>query len=530
MKRSLEAGKAIRCRSAIDIGNEAVEHCGIAMARSAHAPASRNRDSSDDYAPAHRPEHVQSASDRIIASTAVADLQSTMGNAFVARYSGVPAAPEVEEDDWWGTDETEVDAGPADHEQSEPADVDTGEEEGTGYGVRQPDDEGSQWTSGGGDNEMSAEDTPGGAESDQGAGYTSDEYGEGEVEANPQGLEKEEESSRWPFDDEEEEEPAEEDEDEGGSWWDDIFGGGGGSEPASEEDPGASSEKDPSEATEEEVEAEQDVITETETYGGTAGGSQVISPVAAAAGATMSSGFSSAGRTGTVPVQSVYQCNFNGGGFPRAFVGGGKTGPAPWAGGGGAGPKGNQKSGSITSMVLPDYSSHGNLWDNADAYVEPGTGTLTVQRDYITSDAGAQGNGWYLTPTAASVLEAHERKHVTRSKAVYDAHLDPMLARVADSVALGKGKTFWRSDAKFLLKQKIGWADALKNFQEQDEQTNGQDGAVDQEDQFGPGWPRNIGPGDLNGVHYDNRLVMNSERDPAVVGIPVDPSAKPTTP
>src|SRR5205807_1710912 len=110
-------------------------------------------------------------------------------------------------------------------------------------------------------------------------------------------------------------------------------------------------------------------------------------------------------------------------------------------------------------------------------------------------------------PAAAARLEVHEQTHVSRAKSNYDSCLDPMLKKVADSEALGKGKTFWRDDAKLLLKNHIGWKDALMSFEEVDRNVNGKGGQLDQEDIDGPGWPRNLGPGDLNGVHYDNRLI-----------------------
>jgi len=488
------------------------------------------------------------------------DLQGTMGNTFVSRVStgGVPTAPEAipaapeAEDDWWqsgGGSDSATEPTPAATSASPEAEA----EEGTGYGTRQPDEEdaGSQYTSGsgggGGTNEVATEDTPGGADAaytdeaesaeaaggDAGAAYTTgNNYGE--IEAGPQDMEKEkDDSSWWPFsDDDSEEEPAAAGSDSG-SWWDDIFGGSDAPDVDPGSDDGPTSEKDPSEATQEEVEAEQETTTERETYTGEGGGPPVISPAATAtSGASMGSGFVAGGRIGTVPVHSVFQCNFNErpGGYPHAWVGGGKTGPTPWAGGGGAGPKGNQESGSIQNMVVPDYSSHGNLWNNADAYVEPGTGITDVKRDYITSNAGDQGNGWYVTPAAAARLEVHEQTHVSTAMSNYNAYLDPMQKRVADSEALGKGKTFYRSDAKTLLRRMIGWKDAIDAFQEHDKADNGKNGNVDDNDMHNSGWPRNIGPGDLNGVHYENRLIMNSERDPAVVGTPVDAPPKPTTP
>jgi len=224
-----------------------------------------------------------------------------------------------------------------------------------------------------------------------------------------------------------------------------------------------------------------------------------------------------------VPIQSVYQCNYSAlldDGHPHAFFNLGRTGEAKWAGGGGAGPKGNEPSGSYTE-VPPLYGGQGNWFDNADAWVESG-GNVDVKRSYITSNPEDQGNGWWVTPLAAARVEAHEIRHVKAAETNYNTYIAPMLAKVADSRRLGQGKTFWKSDAIALLKQQIAWKSTLDRFKEQDEMENGKYGMIDQID-MASNWPRRLGPMEIAGKIFPNVLLMNSEPDP---GKPVGPDAQ----
>jgi hypothetical protein len=201
-------------------------------------------------------------------------------------------------------------------------------------------------------------------------------------------------------------------------------------------------------------------------------------------------------------------------GRPHAFVPGGKTGTSPWGGGGGAGPHGNQDSGSA-DLVVPEYeSSWGGVFDNADAWVKDGTGIVTVNRSYVTSNSGDQGNGWYVTDKAAAALEKHEQKHVGKSRSMYADHIQPMLDRIVTSYAYGKGKVYKSSEAVALLQRYVGWGGAIKSFDEDDKAWNGKGGAVDQEDQYSPNFPRQIGAGKVSGKDYTNRLKMPGEDAP----------------
>jgi hypothetical protein len=329
-----------------------------------------------------------------------------------------------------------------------------------------------------------------------------------EVEANPQDLEKEEETNWSPFGGDKEHEPED---DDGGSsiwnWFDD-----------SDSDEGPA-EDEPSKDDENDEETNDTVITENEGYEDGGGDSMVFSPSNAAG----SGGFTSGGRTGIVPFHSVTQCNYtrmyHPGSVPTAFVDGGRTGSTAWAGGGGAGPKGNEKSGSYTA-VPPVYAARGNWFSNADAWVESG-GTVDVKRSYVTSNPGDQGNGWWVSPLAAARLERHEQMHVATAQSDYASSIDPMLRQVGTSATLGKGKMFWKSDAIALLKKTIGWESALKKFEEQDSNNNGQGGWVDQMDIYGGSWPATVGPREIEGKVYDKVLVMGSESDP---GKPVTPA------
>jgi hypothetical protein len=140
---------------------------------------------------------------------------------------------------------------------------------------------------------------------------------------------------------------------------------------------------------------------------------------------------------------------------------------------------------------------------------------VDVHRDYVSSTAGDQGNGWWISTAAASALEAHEQRHIAASQSVYGSTIGPMLARVAESETRGKGQAYWASDAIALLARYIGWKAALAAFKEQDAQWNANQGEVDQRDFGSPGYPRNMrGPRTIGGKEYQNYLILGSEPDP----------------
>jgi hypothetical protein len=372
--------------------------------------------------------------------------------------------------------------------------------------------ESSWWDWGSGDGSSGSSDGGDGAASGDSGGSSASGSASGDS-AGEGGASGGSESSWWDWGSSEPSGPAQGGGDEGGSSWWPFSGGDGGEPEPGQEAPGG--DEDTGGHTPEEIErkiAEGDGLTASDPLVPMGGGP---APVAGPG----PHGFLDGGRRATIPFGDAAQPEDPAEAWhPHAFTGGGRTGTATWAGGGGAGkgPKGNQGSGSIQSEVAPTYDSRWNgPFSNADVWVTSGTGTADVHRDYVSSTAGDQGNGWWISAAAASALEAHERRHVTAARQVYEATVQPMLDRIAGSAATGKGKTYWASDGITVLSRFIGWEPALKEFKEQDAQWNAPNGQIDQEDYGSAGYPHNMkGPRTIGGKAYDNYLIMNSEPDP----------------
>jgi hypothetical protein len=237
------------------------------------------------------------------------------------------------------------------------------------------------------------------------------------------------------------------------------------------------------------------------------------------AGISSGAGFHDGGRRAIVPFGSVDPSALDPeeASHPRAYTGGGRTGSVSWSGGGpGAGPKGNQGSGSIQTESAPKYDTRSNgPFSKADAWVISGSAAADVTRNYVASAAGDQGNGWWISAQAATALEAHEQRHVASTRDVYASTIQSALDRITDSEAHGKGQMYWASDAITLLSRWIGWKDALSSFKEQDAQWNAPQGEIDQRDYGTAGYPRNMkGPRTIAGKEYQSYLIMGSEPDP----------------
>jgi hypothetical protein len=453
-------------------------------------------------------------------------LQRSAGNAAIVgllqgrrlgRPNVQPTAPtptvQAQEDDEWSTDET---AG-------------GGETSAAAETTSEPTtDAGSEWAGGGGGGESSGAAEPSGGESSgdggdggefAGATWGSEEQtapagpstagptedagaawssgggpGEGYAEAgadgeSPAGPEAggEEPSSWWPFGGDE----------SGGESGED----GGDSGPTDEE----MAEKE----AEGETGGESDVFIPT-------GGS---SPPYSAAPDGGGGGFHDGGRRGTVPFTGTMLADLEPDDQrPHALTLGGRTGSTSWAGGGtDAGPHGRQNAGSIQKEVVPFYESRGNMpWDMSDAWVRPGTGIVDISRDYVTSNAGDQGNGWWISSMAAASLDVHEQRHVTAAKEQYDSYLQPVLDRVAKSEITGKGKTRFQKDARAALERMMSWPQALTNFVNNDNNWNAKNAQIDTEDVGSAHYPHNFkGPRKIEGKDYDNYLTMNNEEPPA---------------
>ena len=219
-------------------------------------------------------------------------------------------------------------------------------------------------------------------------------------------------------------------------------------------------------------------------------------------------GFVDGGRTSTVPYggptgQALAK-------YPHLFTAGGRTGTVPFAGGGGAGPHGNEPAGSVQRQVLPVFESvsHGILKDS-EAWVRAGTGELDVTRSFVGSNAGDQGNGWYVTPAAAARGDAHEGLHVTSSQGYYTALIDPLLRRATE-----RRTAYTQRGAISDLRAYVNWPDTVTAFQTADEADNKPMGAVDVADLKSPTFPVDAGPGTVGGKAYQHRVRLPAEPNP----------------
>ena len=288
------------------------------------------------------------------------------------------------------------------------------------------------------------------------------------------------------------ESPAVDDGDDGGGE------GGGGASGEGESADGGDGGENPDGYTPEQIaqkEAEGEVTAEDPMVP-MAGGAP---PAAVSAGA----GFHDGGRRAIVPFGSLDPSAVDPeeASHPHAYTGGGRTGSVSWSGGGpGAGPKGNQGSGSIQAESVPRYDTRSNgPFSKADAWVIPGSAVADVTR----------------SAQAATALEAHEQRHVASSRDLYGSTIQSAFDKIADSEAHGKGTMYWASDAVVLLSRWIGWKDALQSFKDQDASWNAPQGEIDQRDYGSAGYPRNMkGPRTIGGKEYQNYLIMGSEPDP----------------
>jgi hypothetical protein len=269
----------------------------------------------------------------------------------------------------------------------------------------------------------------------------------------------------------------------------------------------------PSRAARKEKRAERDAPPEIEEPVEVGDGAPPI------ADASPGTGFQDARRVGTVPfgetpVRNISGDEETGPPEPHAFAAGGRTGTRAWGGGAGAGPKGNQPVGSLEKVDPVYESAWGGPLTNASAWVAEGTGTVAVKRDYVSSSPGDQGNGWYITDKAAAALEAHERRHVAKSRDSYVDRIQPVLDRILNSYNYGKEIAYRSVVATALVRRYVNWPASIKAFVDDDTAWNAKYARVDLEDQASSGYPRQIGPGKVNGKDFKNRLKLPTEPSP----------------
>ena len=201
---------------------------------------------------------------------------------------------------------------------------------------------------------------------------------------------------------------------------------------------------------------------------------------------------------------------------PHVFVNNGKAGVGlvNWAGGpGGAG---QQATGSIT-LVAPAYdgAEPASPGATARAWVQPGTGRATVTRSYLGVQAGANCT-YYFTARACARADVHEQLHVTSSQALHNTHISPLERRVAQHTDAPKALAVGVNRAASIraLQTFVDWNAAVQAFQNADTAANTPGGTVDAADIASPTFIRNIGPGTVNGVAFNSRIVAAGEAAP----------------
>ena len=300
----------------------------------------------------------------------------------------------------------------------------------------------------------------------------------------------------------------------GSSWW--PFGGGDDA-PTGGEEPGAGGEDSPFSADEIAAKQEEGQPEPVEDVTPPIRSSPIHTPPTAGSAGSVPGGFHDHGRTGTVPFGSVDPDAGHDPFVPHAITTGGRTGSIAWSGGGKAGgPKGNQGTGKPSFAVEPKYDTSWNgPFAYASAWVMPGTGVFDVHRDYVSSNAGDQGNGWWISQRAATALEAHEVRHLEAAKSVYASRMQPLLDRVAKSKSMGYHTDYLASHAIIRLQGYVNWAKSVEKWVDEDAAYNADGGQIDTEDYVSPAYPHNQdGPKTIAGKEYKNYLVMNDEDPP----------------
>jgi hypothetical protein len=217
-------------------------------------------------------------------------------------------------------------------------------------------------------------------------------------------------------------------------------------------------------------------------------------------------GFHDVGRTGTARLGDEPVLDVS---YPRAFTDGGMTGTVVWAGGGGAGPHGNQAAGSVQAQVAPVYQATPVAAGTSTASVQAGTGRLDVTRSWVGANGGDQGNGYYVTAGAAARFNTHERLHVTSTRGHYDTNIVPLLARATTTQSAAT-----QAAAIAALTAHVNWPASVTAFQNADIASNTPMGTVDVADKGSGTYPVDAGPGTVGGTPFTHRVRLPSEPNP----------------
>lgn len=202
----------------------------------------------------------------------------------------------------------------------------------------------------------------------------------------------------------------------------------------------------------------------------------------------------------------------------HAFSSKGKTSTAKWHHA--AGPNGGTgySPGSPT-LVAPNYKSAAaaKAGGQATAWIEAGTGTAKVKTWFIGVPSGDNGTAnWagsggglvYLTSSAVSRMDTHERGHSTESKTVHDATIKPMETRISTYRGVNH-KTMKGADtaaAIAALQTHIDWNTTITKFNTDDVAANTPMGTWDTTDQAKANFYHDKGAKKVKGTDYGHYI------------------------
>ena len=182
---------------------------------------------------------------------------------------------------------------------------------------------------------------------------------------------------------------------------------------------------------------------------------------------------------------------------PHAFTSQGSSGAGIWHHCGGTGGKGNENCGSIQQIVAPVYESKPAANGKpAKAWVQAGTGTVTVTRSYTGVTHGDQGNythqagNLWMSPSAQARIDTHEVQHVNKTKELYAKHIKPLRSRIKKFSGSMKSRKSGATEpaAEAALQTRLDWNKALTDFAQEDINENTPGGPVDTKDQASAGF------------------------------------------
>jgi hypothetical protein len=176
---------------------------------------------------------------------------------------------------------------------------------------------------------------------------------------------------------------------------------------------------------------------------------------------------------------------------PHAFIDGGRVAEGTWHHCGGTGGVGVETLGDAT-LVAPVFKTSPPGKDGvAKAWIRHGTGKVKVKRSYRGVTHGVQGaytaappGTVWMSPRARDRVDKHERKHIKKTKEIYDAHIKPLEERIDKYRGFLKAKKQGVSEAaaRTALETEIDWNQAVTDFANEDIAQNTPMGPVDTDD------------------------------------------------